>query len=70
MANIFNIKSNLPFLDVLAKGILDRYGQDPLELSEILILLPNRRSCRNLAESFLRVSDGKSLLLPPNTANW
>lgn len=64
MPNIFNITSNLPFLDSLAKGILERFGDDPLTLCNITILLPNRRSCRFLAESFLRASDGKSLLLP------
>ena len=33
-----------------------------------LILLPTRRSARALAEAFLRVADGKPLLLPRITA--
>jgi ATP-dependent helicase/nuclease subunit B len=64
MTNIYNIPSHLPFLETLAGGILDKYGDDPLVLSNITILLPNRRSCRYLRDAFLRASDGKPLLLP------
>jgi ATP-dependent helicase/nuclease subunit B len=58
------IPSHLPFLDTLAADILHQYGSDPLLLSNITILLPNRRSCKSLQQSFLRISDGKPLLLP------
>lgn len=61
---VFSIATGTPFVDALAAGILERHGQDPLQLSEILILLPNRRAARALREAFLRVADGRALLLP------
>lgn len=61
---VFTIPPGRPFLDLLAAGVLQRWGKDPLELSRITILLPTRRACRALAEAFLRLSDGAALLLP------
>jgi ATP-dependent helicase/nuclease subunit B len=81
--NLFAIPPHVPFLDALANFWLAR-GQgrtngltidciqpdfdDPLAVSHGLILLPTRRSARALAEAFLRVSDGKPMLLPRITA--
>ncbi len=62
--NIFNIPAGTPFIDTLAKGILEQYGLDPINLTKITVFLPNRRSCRALQEAFLRASGGKPLLLP------
>lgn len=62
--SVFSIPTGTPFVDALAAGILARHGTDPLELSEILILLPNRRAARALREAFLRVAEGRALLLP------
>lgn len=62
--NIFSISADRPFVDALARGVIDRYGKDPLTLSDVLILLPTRRACRSLREAFLRVMDGQALLLP------
>lgn len=61
---VYTIPPGRPFLDLLAAGVLQRSGKDPLELSRITILLPTRRACRALAEAFLRLSDGAALLLP------
>ena len=61
---IYNISAHLSFVDVLAQGVIDRFGDTPLELSEVLILLPNRRAVRSLREAFLRLNDGKSSILP------
>ncbi|MBT5074445.1 MAG: double-strand break repair protein AddB, partial [Kordiimonadaceae bacterium] len=61
---IYNIPAHLSFVDQLAEGVMERYGQDPLALSEVLILLPNRRAVRSLRDAFLRLSDGKSTILP------
>ncbi len=74
----------MPFLEALASFWLGRCGNtntsglrgndpqadlnDPLVVSDGLILLPTRRSARALAEAFLRVSKGKPLLLPRITA--
>ncbi len=61
---VFTIPPGRPFLDLLAAGVLQRWGKEPLELSRITILLPTRRACRALSEAFLRQSDGVALLLP------
>ncbi|MEO3435054.1 double-strand break repair protein AddB [Inquilinus sp. CAU 1745] len=61
---IFTIPSSRPFLDALAKGILDRAGDDPRTLGDFIILLPTRRACRSLREAFLRLSGGRPMLLP------
>ena len=67
--NLFTIPPHVAFLDALASGWLARCrhpaaGDDPLGASRGLILLPTRRSARALAEAFLRVADGRPLLLP------
>jgi ATP-dependent helicase/nuclease subunit B len=61
---IYTIAPGRPFLDLLAGGILKQYGDDPLSLSRVTVLLPTRRACRALAEAFLRRSGGAALLLP------
>ena len=62
--SVINIPAGQSFADALARGILDRAADDPLKLSEGLILLPSRRACRTLREAFLRLSGGAALLLP------
>jgi ATP-dependent helicase/nuclease subunit B len=52
------------FLDALAVEWLERAGDDPLAVSDGMILLPTRRAARALAETFLRCAGGRSLLLP------
>ena len=63
-ANVVNIAAGQSFADSLAQGILEQTSGDPLKLSEMLVLLPSRRACRTLREAFLRLSEGKPLLLP------
>lgn len=63
-SNIYSIPAGLPFVDTLARHLLDRAGGDPLKLAETQVLLPNRRACRSLREAFLRLSGGTPLLLP------
>jgi inactivated superfamily I helicase/RecB family exonuclease len=65
--NLFTVPPHLPFLEAIARGWLAR-GDDPLTVSRGLILLPTRRSARALADAFLRVGDGKPMLLPRITA--
>lgn len=62
--NVYTIPAGAPFLDTLAQGLLDEAGQEPLALARQTILLPTRRACRALREAFLRLSDGRPLLLP------
>ena len=54
----------MPFTDALATGILEKFGADPLVLGSVLVLLPTRRACRSLRESFLRARGGEPTLLP------
>src|SRR5437868_5846822 len=58
------IPAGTPFLSTLAAWLLNQYGKEPLELSRVLVLLPNRRACRSLREAFLALAGGKPLLLP------
>lgn len=61
---IYTISPGLSFADALARTLLTRYRDNPLELSRTRILLPNRRSQRTLHDAFLRAGDGQPLLLP------
>ncbi len=61
---VFNIPASVPFVDALARGLLDDAGGDPLALAAVTVLLPTRRAARALREAFLRLTGGKPLLLP------
>lgn len=64
---VYTIAAGVPFLDALAAGIFDRFGSSPETLTRVAILLPTRRACRALSEAFLRLSNGKPMLLPRMT---
>ena len=64
MLKIFNISSSNNFVDVLASKLLDDCKGRELSLADILILLPNRRACRTLAEAFVRNRGLTPTLLP------
>ncbi|NQW09723.1 MAG: double-strand break repair protein AddB [Alphaproteobacteria bacterium] len=61
---LFTIPIGAAFLDVLAAGLWDRVGRDPLALTEAEVLLPTRRAVRAAADAFLRLGDGRPMLLP------
>ncbi|MFY9288888.1 MAG: double-strand break repair protein AddB [Alphaproteobacteria bacterium] len=61
---LYTIPSHLAFLDALADGLINRAGGDVFKLSDSLILLPTRRSCRHLRDAFLKRLKSKSALLP------
>lgn len=61
---IYTIPSGFSFVDILAKGILEEAGPDPLALAKVHILLPTRRACRSLREAFLKIGNGAPRLLP------
>ncbi len=61
---LYTLAPHRSFVDGLVQGIRARFGDDPISLSDVLILLPNRRAVRSLRDAFLRAADGKSLLLP------
>ncbi|SME94157.1 ATP-dependent helicase/nuclease subunit B [Tistlia consotensis] len=60
---VSTIPTGVPFVDALARGLLDRFP-DPEALADVTLLLPTRRACRALQEAFLRESAGRALLLP------
>ena len=63
--SVATIPAGLPFVDCLARVLLQRHGPDgDGSLPDALVLLPTRRAVRSLTEAFLRVSDGRALLLP------
>ncbi|MGM0422780.1 MAG: double-strand break repair protein AddB, partial [Pseudomonadota bacterium] len=62
--DIYSIPPGVSFADRLAGYVLQQTDGDPLKLSEYLILLPSRRSCRTVREAFLRLTDGKPMVLP------
>ncbi len=61
---IYTVPIGSPFLDRLAAGIWRRVGQDPIALSDVQLLLPTRRAARSAADAFLRLGDGRPMLLP------
>jgi ATP-dependent helicase/nuclease subunit B len=68
--SVFTIPTGVPFADALAAGLITRAAGDPLTLTKMTVLLPNRRAARALAEAFLRQAGGAGsipgggLLLP------
>jgi len=64
MRGLFTIPAGTPFLDALASGLLAEYSGDPATLSSVRLFLPTRRACQAMTDAFLRVSEGKPLLLP------
>ncbi len=60
----YTIPPGAAFVDALAAGVMKECGGDPLALARYTILLPTRRACRALREGFLRVTEGRPLLLP------
>ena len=61
---LYTISPHRPFADTLASGILEMAEGKPEELARYQVLLPTRRACRSLRDSFLKLSFGKPLLLP------
>ena len=61
--HLHHIPAGRPFADDLAQGILAMVT-DPQDMSDSIILLPNRRLSTSLRTSFLRIAEGKSQLLP------
>ncbi|MFP4314008.1 MAG: double-strand break repair protein AddB, partial [Alphaproteobacteria bacterium] len=59
--NIFTIDAGRPFAALLAENLLAR---EDYPLTDMTVLLPTRRACRNFQTSFLQLTHGKPLLLP------
>ena len=65
-SGLYSIAAHRPFLEDLAAQVLEGcdLNADPLALSRMTVLLPTRRACRALQETFLRLSEGRALVLP------
>ncbi|MCI5059693.1 MAG: double-strand break repair protein AddB, partial [Alphaproteobacteria bacterium] len=61
---LYTIPAAHNFAESLAGGLLQETKDSPEELARYLILLPTRRACRNVQAAFLKLTDGKPLLLP------
>ena len=64
MKKIFNVPASCAFVDEVAKRFLADYAENPLELADVLFLLPNRRACQSLKEAFVRAQGLSPTLLP------
>ena len=64
MKHVYTIPPDVSFVETLAKRLWQEAAEDPLRLTEALVLLPTRRACRHLREGFLRVTNGRAALLP------
>lgn len=62
--HIYNIPAALPFAETLVKYLLDLVDGDYQALTRYRLLLPTRRACRIVQDTFLRLNDGKPMLLP------
>lgn len=61
MTGLYTIPSHRPFADALVAGLL---AGDRDRLGATLLLLPSRRACLTVRDTFLRLSEGRPLLLP------
>jgi ATP-dependent helicase/nuclease subunit B len=64
---VCTVDPGVPFVDALAAGIRAAVGDDPAALTEVRVIVPNRRACRALGLAFLRQTAGRPLLLPQMT---
>lgn len=62
--NLWTIPASRPFLENLVMGLWEMADHDHEKLADMHILLPTKRACRNLQESFLNFFDGDLLLMP------
>ncbi len=62
---VFTINAGDPFLPVLAATVLNTIGDDPIALSDAVILTPTRRAARGLGEALLSVDPKRKALLLP-----
>ena len=63
-AKVVTVDASSPLLEILAKRLLVQNKDNPMKLADTIIILPTRRACRSLKEAFIRLSEGKVLLLP------
>jgi ATP-dependent helicase/nuclease subunit B len=60
---VYAIGAQRGFADVLASGLLRRFGEDQMELARVTLLIPNHRAGRAITEALVRHA-ANGLLLP------
>ncbi len=63
-SRVFTIAPDLPFVDILAEGLLAISDVRTCQLARLTVFLPSRRACLALREAFLRARCGFPMLLP------
>lgn len=61
---IYTIDAGRPFAQLIAEQLLHDYKNNQHGLTDVTLLLPTRRACRNVQNIFLQITKGKPLLLP------
>jgi ATP-dependent helicase/nuclease subunit B len=61
--SVYTIPPHRGFADALAAGLIARHGREETGLAQGIVLLPNNRAARAIADAFVRRSGG-GLLLP------
>lgn len=60
--NIYTIPAGAAFAELLARGVVDLVGSDPMAIADTTVLVPTRRAVRSLQESFAQTLGGAALL--------
>ncbi len=60
--SVYTLPASAHFAESLARGLLQRVGEDPLALSSATIYLPTQRAARTFGDAFARVMGGAALL--------
>lgn len=61
--SVYTIPPHRAFADALAAGLIARFGRGDMGLAQGIVLVPNNRAARAVADAFVRRSGG-ALLLP------
>jgi ATP-dependent helicase/nuclease subunit B len=64
MNRLFAVPVSSSLTDTLAERFGTRYRENPAQLSELLFLVPNRRTAVSLKDAFIRFNGKNPLLLP------
>ena len=62
--SVFTIPAHRAFADALAAGLIAQHGQSETALAQGIVLVPNNRAARAVADAFVRRSEPNGLLLP------
>ena len=64
MPNIYNVPVGCSLVDILAEHLLKKYQDNLLELTDVTVFLPNRRTVRELRNAFVKLHGMNATLLP------